>query len=63
MRSGLCRNRPYIFAEAKFKALAKGEQITMTFGETFWSDGYGFCADRFGIQWQINCMGSKAMGQ
>lgn len=46
-------------AEAKFNALAGGGQVIMPFGETFWADGYGFCVDRFGIMWQINCAGSK----
>ena len=48
-------------AQAKFDALAQDGQIMMPFAETFWADGYGFCADRFGILWQINCTGSKAM--
>ena len=48
-------------AQAKFKALAEAGQIIMPFAATFWADGYGFCTDRFGILWQINCTGSKAM--
>jgi len=48
-------------AQAKFTALAEAGQITMPFAETFWADGYGFCTDRFGIMWQINCTGSKEM--
>jgi uncharacterized glyoxalase superfamily protein PhnB len=48
-------------AQAKFAALAEAGQILMPFDETFWADGYGFCSDRFGILWQINCTGSKAM--
>lgn len=47
-------------AEATFAALAEGGQTWMPFGETFWADGYGFCMDRFGVLWQISCMGSKA---
>ena len=47
-------------AKAKFDALAEGGQVMMPFGETFWADGYGFCTDRFGIQWQVNHTGSKA---
>jgi PhnB protein len=43
--------------------LAEGGQVFMSFAETFFADGYGFCADRFGIMWQINCMGSKVMEQ
>ncbi|MEM7344540.1 MAG: VOC family protein [Chloroflexota bacterium] len=48
-------------AQAKFAALAEEGQVMMPFAETFWADGYGFCTDRFGIQWQINCTGSKTM--
>ena len=48
-------------AQAKFTELAEAGQIIMPFSETFWADGYGFCTDRFGIMWQINCTGSKAM--
>lgn len=48
-------------AQAKFTELAEAGQIIMLFSETFWADGYGFCTDRFGIMWQINCTGSKAM--
>ncbi len=47
-------------AQAKFAALSKGGQTWMPFDETFWADGYGFCMDRFGVLWQISCMGSKA---
>ena len=47
-------------AEVKFSALAEGGQIIMPFAETFWADGYGYCTDRFGIQWQVNYTGSKA---
>lgn len=46
-------------AQTKFASLAEGGQIFMPFGETFWAEGYGFCMDRFGILWQINCIGSK----
>ena len=46
-------------AQTKFAALAEGGQVWMPFGETFWADGYGFCTDRFGIMWQVNCHGSK----
>ena len=47
-------------AQAKFNALAEGGQVIMPFAETFWADGYGFCIDRFGIMWQLNCAGSKS---
>jgi PhnB protein len=50
-------------AQAKFNPLSEAGQIIMPFTETFWADGYGFCTDRFGIMWQINCTGSKTMQQ
>lgn len=46
-------------AQTKFDALAADGQIHMPFGETAWADGYGFCLDRFGVQWQVSCRGSK----
>lgn len=46
-------------AHDKFESLAEGGQTFMPFGETFWAEGYGFCMDRFGILWQINCVGNK----
>ena len=48
-------------AQAKFSELAAAGQIIMPFSETFWADGYGFCTDRFGIMWQINCTGNKVL--
>ena len=47
-------------AQAKFTALAEEGLIIMPFAETFWAEGYGFCTDRFGIMWQINCTVDKA---
>ncbi|MGJ5176668.1 VOC family protein [Bradyrhizobium oligotrophicum] len=41
-------------AEHKFKALLEGGSITMPFGKTFWSKGFGMGVDRFGIPWMIN---------
>lgn len=50
-------------AQEKFVALAEDGQIFMPFGETFWAEGYGFCIDRFGILWQINCIGNKSQSE
>ncbi|CCD89142.1 Glyoxalase family protein [Bradyrhizobium sp. ORS 285] len=41
-------------AERKFNALLEGGAITMPFGKTFWSKGFGMGVDRFGIPWMIN---------
>lgn len=40
--------------ERLFKALADGGKITMPFGKTFWSPGFGMLTDRFGIGWMVN---------
>lgn len=40
--------------ERLFKALAEGGRVTMAFGKTFWSDGFGACVDRFGTPWMVN---------
>ena len=42
-------------AERKFKALAEGGTVTMPFGKTFFSKGFGMCVDQFGIPWMVNC--------
>jgi PhnB protein len=42
-------------AERKFKALSEGGAVTMAFGKTFFSRGFGMCVDQFGIPWMVNC--------
>ncbi|MGL5008568.1 MAG: VOC family protein [Paracoccaceae bacterium] len=41
-------------AKALFDLLAEGGTITMPFGETFWSSGFGMLRDRFGTAWMIS---------
>lgn len=36
-----------------FEALADSGQVTMPFGKTFWSDGFGMLIDRFGTPWMV----------
>lgn len=36
-----------------FDALAEGGEVTLPFGETFWSKGFGMCTDRFGVPWMV----------
>jgi PhnB protein len=45
------------FAEAQriFAALAQHGKVTMPFGHTFWSSGFGMCVDRFGTPWMVGC--------
>lgn len=40
--------------EQLFKALADGGKVTMPFGKTFWSPGFGMLTDRFGVGWMVN---------
>ena len=47
-------------AQRIFEALADGGEITMPYGETFWSPGFGMCVDRFGIPWMINVEAPEA---
>ena len=42
-------------AERRFKALSEGGTVTMPFGQTFFSKGFGMCVDQFGIPWMVNC--------
>jgi len=46
--------------ERLFKALSEGGSVTMPFAQTFWSQGFGMCVDRFGIPWMINTEGEPA---
>ena len=41
-------------AERVFKALADQGTISMPFGKTFWSAGFGMLTDRFGTPWMVN---------
>ncbi len=41
-------------ARGWFEALSEGGKVTMPFGETFWSPGYGGLIDRFGVPWMVN---------
>lgn len=40
--------------EALFNALGDGGQVTMPWGKTFWSPGFGMVTDRFGVGWMVN---------
>ena len=43
-------------AEARriFDALAAGGKVEMAVTETFWSEAWGSCRDRFGVAWMVN---------
>jgi PhnB protein len=43
-------------AEEIFDALADGGMVTLPFGRTFWSAGFGVVTDRFGVPWEVNCV-------
>jgi PhnB protein len=40
-------------AEKAFRALGDGGNVTMPFGATFFSPGFGMVSDRFGVHWMI----------
>jgi PhnB protein len=40
-------------ADRRFAALAKGGQVQMPLGKTFFSPRFGMVADRFGVMWMI----------
>jgi PhnB protein len=42
-------------AQRIFEAFAQDGTITMPFGRTFWSSGFGMLVDRFGVPWMVNC--------
>jgi PhnB protein len=41
-------------AKRIFAALAEGGAVHMPFQETFWAEGFGMLADKFGTPWMIN---------
>ena len=43
-------------ADRLFNALAKGGEVVMPIGPTFWSPKFGMCKDRFGVPWMINTL-------
>ncbi len=42
-------------ADRLFAALSEGGKVEMAMAEQFWGDYYGSFADKFGINWMINC--------
>jgi PhnB protein len=38
-----------------FKKLSEGGKIEMDLQEMFWSDFFGSCTDKFGVNWMFNC--------
>jgi PhnB protein len=36
-----------------FSALSEGGRVEMPLAKTEWSDRYGICVDRFGVQWML----------
>jgi PhnB protein len=42
-------------ADRLFAALSAGGKVTMPMSEAFWGAYFGMFADKFGIQWMINC--------
>jgi PhnB protein len=37
-----------------FDALAEGGHVSMPFSKTFWTEGFGMVADRFGTPWMVS---------
>lgn len=46
-------------AEQLFRALSEGGKIEQPLEDMFWGAYYGSCADKFGVQWMINCTAEK----
>lgn len=46
-------------ADRLFKALTAGGKVDMPMQDMFWGAYWGCFADRFGVQWMINCMEKK----
>ena len=41
-------------AESLFNALSDGGTVTMPMQDMFWGSYFGSCADKFGVNWQVN---------
>ncbi len=41
-------------AKRVYEALSQGGKQTMPMSETFWSQAFGMCADRFGTPWMVS---------
>ena len=41
-------------AALRFRQLSDGGTVTMPFGKTFFSNGFGMCIDKFGTPWMVN---------
>lgn len=48
-------------ADRIFKPLADGGTLEMALQKTAWSEKYGSCIDKFGIQWMVNYTGTVQM--
>ncbi|MCG7406498.1 VOC family protein [Paenibacillus sp. ACRRX] len=45
-----------------FNKLKEGGSVRMELQETFWSKSYGSLVDKYGIEWQFNCMNEEECG-
>ncbi len=43
-------------ADRLFNALSAGGKVEMPMQDMFWGAYFGSCADKFGVQWMVNCM-------
>lgn len=65
-RSFVVGNNTYFNIEAEsveeadrlFNALSDGGKVEMALQKTGWSEKYGSCIDKFGIQWMVNYTGN-----
>lgn len=46
-------------ADQLFAGLSEGGKIEMKMQEMFWGDYFGSFADKYGVQWMINCSEKK----
>jgi PhnB protein len=45
--------------ERLFAALSAGGQVGMPLQDMFWGAYFGSLSDRFGVQWMLNCAGTR----
>lgn len=44
-------------ADRLFNALSSGGEVGMPLQQTEWAEKYGYCTDKFGVQWMLNYTG------
>lgn len=50
----------YAKGESAHAKMSEGGQVSLPFQKTSWSDGFGMCTDKFGVQWMFDTDAPKS---